>query len=198
MQGPPIRPDGADCDRFGESLATTGASRELDRHLEDCAACREARAGYARLDALMASSAIAVSPELAVEVMRSLPPAGWEGRSPRAWRLPIAVALVLAGASVLLASFGSGGSGGSLVGALGAVGDLLATGALAATGMLWASWRGAGVALDGLLTPGGTAALVILVASVDLVLLTLLTRRPPRPGSPQAARAASRDGRRLR
>ncbi|HLE83595.1 MAG TPA: hypothetical protein VJG13_04575, partial [Thermoanaerobaculia bacterium] len=96
-----------------------------------------------------------------------------------AWRLPVAVLVLLALAAALTAGLPAARTAGSgaVAGAAGAVLDMLTTGALAATGMLWASWRGVGLALDALLTPASTLALVVLVASLDVLLLSFLVRR---------------------
>jgi hypothetical protein len=133
--------------------------------------------GHDALDILLAEAAVPVRSGFRADVMRSLPAAGWEGRAPRAWRLPAAVLVLLALAAALTAGLPGARTAGSGAGAAGAVLDMLATGALAATGMLWASWRGVGVALDALLTPASALALVVLVASLDVLLLSFLVRR---------------------
>lgn len=152
--------------------------RQLDEHLDGCLSCREEREAFSRLGALLSDSAVPVRGGFRDDVMRSLPAAGWETRAPRAWRLPIAVLLLLgiaAGWTVALPSTG-GGAAGAFTGALTALADMTLTGALAASGLLWASWRGLGLAIDTYLAPGAAIALFVLVVSLDVLLLSILVR----------------------
>lgn len=153
--------------------------RRLQEHLAGCSECRAERERLVRLDALLADAAVPLRGGFRAEVMAALPAAGWESRPPRAWRLPVAVLLVLAVAAGLLVGLSpaAAGPGGALSGAAGAVLDMVSTGLLAATGILWASWRGVGLALDAYLSPAAALALLILVASLDVLLLSLLIRR---------------------
>lgn len=176
--------------------------RRLEEHLAVCSACREERRRLERLDALLASRAIRVRRGFRDEVMRSLPAAGWEGRSRRsvAFAGAVAAALVIAAVAVpVLMPPGAGEAPGGVAWVAGAFLDMLATGVLAATGMLWASWRGLGMALDSVLAPGATVALAILVVSLDVLLLSFLLRSG-RGASAAAERDAggSRPGRRRR
>lgn len=176
-------------DREPEGLPADERSR-LSEHLEECSECRREAELYARLDARLAAAAVPVREGFRADVMRSLPPAGWESRARRAWRLPIAVLLLLgAAAGWLIADPAAGGGAGALAGAAAALGDMAATGILAASGLLWASWRGFGLALDAHLTPAAALALFVLVVSLDVLLLSVLVRR-----APAAERAGRREG----
>jgi hypothetical protein len=159
-------------------------------------------AGHDQLDTLLAAAALPVRAGFRADVMRSLPAAGWEARSPRAWALPVAVLVLLALTTALVVGMPTAGTegGGVTSGAAGAILDMIATGALAATGMLWASWRGMGLALDALLSPGAAFALLVLVVSLDALLLSFLVRRRRAPvagGIRESAQGALERRRRL-
>ena len=119
----------------------------FDAHLEACDGCRaeaeRARAFVVRLE----SERVAVRPGFTAEVMSALEPAPWEARTLRAWRLPFAMVLALAGLAAAL--FGGAaadldrGAGG--LGALAALADLFVTATTAGAGLLAASWRGLGL-----------------------------------------------------
>jgi hypothetical protein len=160
-------------------MLTREERRELALHLPGCPDCRRERDEYARLDALLAENAVPVRDGFRKDVMASLSAAGWEGRARRAWRLPVAVMVLLAAAAgwVVAAPGGGAGAAGALSGALAALGDMASTGLLAASGLLWASWRGFGLALDAYLAPGAAVALFVLVVSLDVLLLSILVRR---------------------
>lgn len=177
--------------------------RRLQEHLATCAECREERRRLVRLDDLLASSRIPVRRGFGEEVLRSLPAAGWEGRSRRSVALAVAVAAALVVAAVAVpvlmpSAPAAGEAPGGLAWVAAVFLDMLATGVLAATGMLWASWRGLGMALDTVLGPGATVALTVLVVSLDVLLLTFLARsgRADRPATEQArGRRLERRGR---
>lgn len=168
--------------------------RQLDEHLGSCAACRAERAELRRLDSLLADGALSVRAGFTDDVLRALPAAGWESRAVRAWRLPLAVLVALAVGAAAVAGVGAPGAGaaGALSGAAAALFDMAATGLLAASGMLWASWRGFGLAVEAYLSPGTAIALFVLVISLDVLLLTFLVRRSRRAPEPAANGARGR------
>ncbi len=204
MQRPPNRSEPAGHDqlrewlsleREPEELLSRQERRLLDEHLGECGECRAERRELARLDHLLANGAVPVRVGFRDEVLAALPAAGWEARSPRAWRVPVAVMLVLAAAAVILGSVQSAGSLGAGAGGFGgvvaALGQMVLTGVLAATGLLWASWRGLGLALGASLSPASAIALIALVVSLDVLVLALVSRRrrpaAERAGTPRRA-----------
>ncbi len=119
--------------------------------------------------------------------MAALEPAPWEARTLRAWRLPFAMVLALAG--IAAAIFGGAaaeldrGAGG--FGALVALADLFATAATAGAGLLAASWRGLGLGVADWLRASNlnVAAALGAVLGINYLLLRVLRRRPVRAGS---------------
>lgn len=178
----------------GDATATLDERCGLDRHMAECPECQAEGRQLARMDSLLADARFEVRSGFRQEVMRSLPAAGWEGRSPRSWRLPVAVMLLLGAASALLFGLHSAETlpGMPLAGAVAALVEAMATGVLAGSGMLWASWRGIGLTLDSLFSPSATIALVVFVASLDILLLTLVARS----GRPATAAAGDSLGER--
>lgn len=170
------------------ALLSRQERRRLEEHVSSCASCRAERRELLHLDALLVDNAVPVRAGFADDVLRALPAAGWESRSVRAWRLPLAALLVLGLGAAAVAGLGATGAGaaGALSGAAAALLDMVVTGVLAATGMLWASWRGLGLAIDAYLSPGTAVALFILVVSLDVLLLTFLVRRSRRGPEPAA------------
>ncbi len=201
MERPPNRPEPAGHDRLREwltlerepgNLLGRQERRSLDDHLAECAECRSERRALARLDHLLVNGVVPVRDGFRDEVLAALPAAGWEARSPRAWRAPLAVMLALVAAAAVLLGAQSGSVPGGFAGAFAALGQMVLTGVLAATGLLWASWRGLGLALDASLSPASAIALIALVVSLDVLVLALLSRRR-RPAPEPAASGASRD-----
>src|SRR5436305_7775973 len=67
----------------------------LEEHLAGCEECRREREELIAFEKLLERSAPPVRSGFADAVMAALPPAGWEARSPRTWRFPLAVAAML-------------------------------------------------------------------------------------------------------
>jgi anti-sigma factor RsiW len=171
-----------------DGLLTGKEKIQFEQHLADCAECRRESEELAALAGLLRRSAIAVQPGFRGVVMSSLPAAGWEGRAPRAWRLP-AAAFVLLGlaAALLIAGSASAPSGFS---ALLAVGGMFRAAALAGAGLLAASWKGIGMIFEEVISsPLSLGAFGFLVLCLNLLLISLLRRRRP------AGAAARRHGR---
>jgi len=168
-------------------LDADGALDEKQRavlvaHLDRCPECRSEQASVQRVVARLASARVEVRPGFTSEVMSALEPAPWEARTLRAWRMPFALVLVLAGVAAAL--FGGAaaeldrGAGG--FGALAALADLFVTATTAGAGMLAASWQGLGLAVAEWLGESrlNIAAAIGAVAGVNYLLLRVLRRRP--------------------
>ncbi len=138
------------------------------------------------LDALLRESRISVQPGFRDRVMGLLPVAAWERRLGTrrlpAWVLPAAMtgALTL-GAVLVLAWSGAGAADSHPLGIGLAVFDFLGTTALAGAGLLYATWRGAGMGFAELFadSPLNLLALVAMVVFLDLLFVALLRRRGP-------------------
>lgn len=174
-----------DLDLAGELGAEE--DRRLQAHLEGCADCRAERHTLQALDTFLAAGRVQVREDFADQVMASLPVAGWEGRSPKAWRWPLAAlaALVVAVGALLGLSSPELAPAGSAAGALGAVTDLFVTGALTGAGLLGASWQGIGLVAREALSeiPGGLLAFAVLVVCLNFLLFSLVRRRPAEAGA---------------
>lgn len=167
-----------DLDADGE-LAPTRRGRLL-QHLADCPACDAERRDLERLSLALAEARLAARPDFKESVMAALPAAGWEGRSPRAWRLPAAAFALLALAAALVLGVLAPGAaaGSSLVGAIGAVGGLFRATALAGAGLLAASWKAGGLFVSEIVaSPLMLGAFAVLVLCLNLLLFSLLRRR---------------------
>jgi len=179
-------------------LAADGAlgvsERErLEAHLASCPGCRAESERSAAVVARLAVARVAVRPGFAAEVVAALEPAPWEARTLRAWRLPFAIVLALAGLAAAL--FGGAaadlepGTGG--IGALAALADLFATAAAAGAGLLAASWRGLGLGVAEWLGESGLNLVAALgaVGGLNYLLFRLLRRRPaPAPAGRRPGR----------
>lgn len=150
----------------------------LDDHLASCAGCRQEREEYLALDGLLRRADLPVRDEFRSAVMSALPTAGWESRSPRAWRFPVAVVLLLGGIATALLMAGSPATPG--LGALFAVGGMMRAALVAGAGLLGASWKGLGLVLDEMITsPASLGAFGFLVLCLNLFLVSLIRRRRP-------------------
>jgi anti-sigma factor RsiW len=157
----------------------SGERALLDEHLASCAECRHEREGILALDALLRRSALPVRPDFGASVMAALPTAGWEARSPRAWRFTAAVIVLLGGFAAVLLIAGSAPASSGL-GALFAVGGMLQAAAVAGAGLLGASWTGLGLVLDKVISsPVSLGAFGLLVLCLNLFLISLIRRRRP-------------------
>ncbi len=113
-------------------------------------------------------------------VMAALPAAPWRRSSRRSWGLAAAAVAVLAVASSLLVGVGSSSAAaGPLVGIFSAIGQMLRASVVTGAGLLGASWRGVGLALEEILTvsPATMVAFAVVVAGVNLLFFRLLRRR---------------------
>jgi anti-sigma factor RsiW len=153
----------------------------LEEHLTTCLECRREREELAALDRLIQESRISVRPEFRESVMAALPAAGWEGRSARAWRFPVAAFVLLAGIAVALLSAGSiAGADSSGLGTLVAVVEMVWATVLAGAGLLKASWKGIGIVVeDALSSPLSLGAFGVFVLFLNLLLVSLIRRKRP-------------------
>lgn len=122
---------------------------QLDREIEDQPELQQERSELVALNHLLAESRIGVRSGFAQQVVKSLPAAGWETKSPRSWKLVAALLVLLGGLSAALVGTGSArlAPESAFLGAFAAVVDLFRATALAGAGMLQASWRGLGLAM---------------------------------------------------
>ena len=149
----------------------------LQEHLAGCEECRRERDELLALEGLLQRSAVPVRSDLRAAVMASLPAAGWEARSPRTWRFPAAVFVLLGAiaAAVVVAGPVAAPSG---LSALLAVGSMLRAAALAGAGLLAASWKGIGLVVDEVLSsPMSLGVFGFLVLCLNLLLISLLRKR---------------------
>ena len=151
-------------------------TERLTAALEASPGARAERAAYARLAEALGERRIAVGEGFRERVMASLPPAGWEGRAARAWRLPLALLAAFGAAAAVLLRFASGSSVG---GSLAAVAGLFKTALLAGGGMLTHTWSGLRMAVGELVStsPAGAVGLAVLFAGLCLLTALSLRRR---------------------
>ncbi|HEY4588208.1 MAG TPA: zf-HC2 domain-containing protein [Thermoanaerobaculia bacterium] len=165
----------------------------LDDHLASCADCRREREKSLALDALLQRSALPVRADFRDAVMSALPTAGWEARSPRAWRFTAAVIVLLGALAAALMAAGSAPASSGL-GTLAAVGGMLQAAVVAGAGLLGASWKGIGMVVDKVIaSPVSLGAFGFLVLCLNLFLVSLIRRKRP-----AGAAAAQRSGRNSR
>jgi anti-sigma factor RsiW len=151
---------------------------ELERHVAGCAACRAEREDLLAVEALLQKNRVATRPDFKSAVLASLPTAGWENRHPKTWGFPAAVFLLFAGIAAALfgsAQLGTAGPGAS---ALLAVADMLGSTVQAGAGLLAATWKGIGLAVEEVIaSPMSLGALAVLVVSLNLLLFSMVRRR---------------------
>jgi anti-sigma factor RsiW len=159
---------------------SAGEKSRLDQHLALCPECRNERRELSALERLMADSRIEVREGFRQEVMSDLPTAGWEARPPRTWIAALVAVLALAVASAALIATSSGDLTAAVpVAALVAVWELFRSSALAGAGLLAASWKGLGIAVQEVLGHSiwSTLAFGAVVLGLDVLLLRYLLRR---------------------
>jgi len=162
----------------------------LEDHLAACADCRRERDENLALDALLRRAALPVRADFRELAMAALPTAGWEARSPRAWRFTAAVIVLLGALAAALMTAGSAPASSGL-GALAAVGGMLQAAMVAGAGLLGASWKGIGMVVDEVIaSPVSLGAFGILVLCLNLFLVSLIRRKRP-----AGAAAVQRSGR---
>ena len=166
----------------------------LKEHLAGCEECRREEEELIAFHRLFESSALPVRSDFADSVMAALPHAGWEGRSPRTWQFPLAVAAML----MLVAGFLIAGSSSAAVpsglAALDAMGGMVRAAALAGAGLLGASWKGVGLIVEDIISsPVSLGAFGFLVVCLNLLLVSLVRRR--KPSAATATGVAGRRGR---
>ena len=169
----------------------------LREHVASCAECQAEESELARMGEALLASRLPVRPDFRESVLAALPAAGWEARTPRAWRLPLAVfALLVALAFVLpwamgsaTGSLGAAGAAPSLAGAAGAVLGLARAALTAGFGLLGASWKSMGLVVAELFSSRLVlAAFAVGVVSLDLLVVALVRGRRSAAGSEAAAR----------
>jgi anti-sigma factor RsiW len=175
-----------------DGMLDGGERALLDDHLASCADCRKERDENLALDALLQRSALPVRADFRESVMSALPTAGWEARSPRAWRFTAAVIVLLGALAAALMSAGSAPASSGL-GTLAAVGGMLQAAVVAGAGLLGASWKGLGMVIDKVIaSPVSLGAFGFLVLCLNLFLVSLIRRKRP-----AGAAARSRIGAKL-
>jgi hypothetical protein len=124
--------------------------------------------------------------------MSALPTAGWEARSPRAWRFTAAVILLLGALAAALMAAGSAPASSGL-GTLAAVGGMLQAAVVAGAGLLGASWKGIGMVVDKVIaSPVSLGAFGILVLCLNLFLVSMIRRKRPAGAAAQRSRMDTR------
>ncbi|HSS52542.1 MAG TPA: zf-HC2 domain-containing protein [Thermoanaerobaculia bacterium] len=160
----------------------------LDEHLAGCEECRLEREELAAFQSLFERSAVPVRSDFADSVMAALPHAGWEGRSPRTWQFPLAVAAMLMLVAGFLIAGSTSGPVPSGLAALDAMGGMVRAAALAGAGLLGASWKGIGLIVEDIISsPVSLGAFGFLVLCLNLLLVSLVRRRKPSAASAAAA-----------
>lgn len=157
-----------------------GERSSLRQHLASCADCRQERRELAGMEEMIQQSKLTIGEGFTREVMADLPATGWETRSPRTWVAAlIAVLLLSVGSAWLIGGASESVLSAAPLAAAAAVWELLSASALAGAGLLAASWKGLGVALQDVLGRSiwNLLALGALVVCLDVMLFRLLFRR---------------------
>lgn len=153
-------------------------ARRLESALADEPGLAAEREALRELHRQLEASRVAVRPGFRESVMARLPEASWEPTGRRGWALALGLAVLLAGAAGLSLATGSTATG-SLFGVLGAIGQALVASMLTGAGLLGASWRGVGLALEELLSasPSTLVVLALGVVLLNALFWRLLRRR---------------------
>lgn len=161
-----------------DGTLTPAERARLDQHLAGCEECRREREELLACERLLQRSAVPVRQGFADAVMAALPPAGWEARSPRTWRFPLAVAAMLMLIAGLLVAGSSVAPSG--LAAVSAVAGMFRAATLAGAGLLGASWKGIGIVVEDVISsPMSLGAFGFLVLCLNLLLVSLVRRRRP-------------------
>ncbi len=182
-------------DQEADGVLSTEDSALLAEALERHPDLSNERAEMAELHSELAASRVAVREGFREGVMEALPSASWEPAGRQRWSVAVAAAAVLVVVSGLLLSLGDTSVPGT--GLLAAMGEFFRTTAIAGAGLLGASWRGLGLALQkGLESSPATIALFGLgVVALNVLFFRLLRRRSrdPRPAYERAASGEAGD-----
>lgn len=166
----------------------------LEQHLAGCEACRLERQELAAFQSLFERTAVPVRSDFADSVMAALPHAGWEGKSPRTWQFPLAVAAMLMLAAGFLIAGSSSASVPSGLAALDALANMVSASLLAGAGLLGASWKGIGLIVEDIISsPVSLGAFAFLVLSLNLLLVSLVRRRKPAAAAAPALGSGGRE-----
>lgn len=173
-----------------DSLPRAERAALRERIAGDEALRREERE-LGRLQELLAAGRVAARPGFTEEVMMALPEtAPWAARRPLlGWRT--AVAALAAMVALAVGLLGVGGArlqpASPLFAAARAVVDFAAAAALSGAGMLAASWRGVGMAVQAALDVPATVVFGIGVVAINALLVMLLRRNRRRRAVVRAA-----------
>lgn len=157
-----------------------GQAARLRQHLAICHGCRQEHQQVLALHRMLTDSRISPDASFEREVMEGLPSAAWEARSPRSWIAAVVAVLVLATGAGLLIGFSTTEVQAAVpVTTLSAVWAMLSSSALAGAGLIAASWKGLGIALQQVLGESvwSMVAFGVLVLCLDLLLIWYLRSR---------------------
>ncbi len=179
-------------DMEAEGQLAADEATQLDEALELHADLRSERDALKSLHEDLALSRVGVREGFCDDVMAALPSAAWEPAGRQRWSAALVAAAVLVALSGLLLSIS--GTSGPGTGLLAALGEFFRTTAITGVGLLGASWRGLGLALQkGLESSPATIALFGLGVLALNVLFFRLLRRRSRAGRLAHERATAGD-----